>query len=98
MQKISLNEVNVIFAFREAFDEPIRNIRKYLHVCDDGCPSIHLNAEIIYNESCHNQSQNLPSYTLSGHPLSCYAEDGNCFSKFRILRAASTHYPLLRSF
>ena len=32
-----------------------------------------------------------------GHPLVCF-NDGNCVSKLRILRAASTHYPLLRNF
>ncbi len=32
-----------------------------------------------------------------GHPLVC-SNDGGCRSTLRILRAASTHYPVLRNF
>ena len=94
VKSLSTHDINVILAFRLVFDEPFRKVRRYLHVCDDDCPSVQFNTtKIIYNES-----QGLPNYTLSGHPLSCYAENSNCFSKLRILRAASTHYPLLRNF
>ena len=32
-----------------------------------------------------------------GNPLICF-NDSNCVSKLRILRTASTHYPVLRHF
>ena len=35
---------------------------------------------------------------LKGHPLVCYDNDTQCRSKLRILRAMSTHYPVLRNF
>ena len=34
---------------------------------------------------------------LKGHPIVCYTGD-SCTSTLRILRAASTHYPILRRF
>ena len=34
---------------------------------------------------------------LRGHPIVCYSSD-LCTSTLRILRAASTHYPILRKF
>ena len=33
-----------------------------------------------------------------GHPLICYEENSGCTSSLRILRAASPHYPKLRTF
>ena len=33
-----------------------------------------------------------------GHPLICYGENSGCTSSLRILRAASPHYPKLRTF
>ena len=35
---------------------------------------------------------------LKGHPLVCYDNNTQCPSKLRILRAVSTHYPVLRNF
>uniref|UniRef100_A0A1X7TPG9 USP domain-containing protein n=1 Tax=Amphimedon queenslandica TaxID=400682 RepID=A0A1X7TPG9_AMPQE len=34
----------------------------------------------------------------NGHPLACFEDDSECKSKLRILRAASPHYPMLRTF
>uniref|UniRef100_A0A1X7UW10 Uncharacterized protein n=1 Tax=Amphimedon queenslandica TaxID=400682 RepID=A0A1X7UW10_AMPQE len=34
----------------------------------------------------------------NGHPLPCFEDDSECKSKLRILRAASPHYPMLRTF
>ena len=33
-----------------------------------------------------------------GHPMSCFEDDSQCTSKLRILRAASPHYQMLRTF
>ena len=33
-----------------------------------------------------------------GHPLVCFLDNSECCSQLRILRAASTHYPVLRKF
>ena len=37
------------------------------------------------------------SCKLRGHPLVCHMETG-CSSSLRIVRAAATHYPVLRAF
>ena len=34
----------------------------------------------------------------NGHPLACFKDDSECTSKLRILRAASPHYPMPRTF
>ena len=61
-------------------------MRHTLDTCDEGCPNGHYTKLI---SSC--------PVALKGHPLVCYV-DGDCQSKLRILKAASTHYPLLRNF
>ena len=43
-------------------------------------------------------SDNAVYRELLGHPLPCYQVDSGCPSRLRILRAASTHYLLLRQF
>ena len=35
---------------------------------------------------------------LKGHPLVCSRSSDGCQSKFRVLRAAATHFPVLRQF
>ena len=37
-----------------------------------------------------------PYYELAGHPLPCATVNSNCKSSLRIIRAAATHFPLLR--
>ena len=41
---------------------------------------------------------NEPDPQKNGHPLTCHEDDGTCTSKLRILRAASPHYLMLRTF
>ena len=93
-KSLSTHDIYIILAFNQLFDKPFRKVHKHLHFCDDDCSSVQVNTTKVTS----NDSQGLPYYTLSGHPLSCYVENSNCFSKLRILRAASIHYPLLRIF
>ena len=67
-----------------------------LQVCDDGCPNEHFSKSV---EASPNNDIYLDCYAVDreGHSLVCF-NDSNCVSKLRILRAASTHYPLLRHF
>ena len=37
-------------------------------------------------------------HELAGHPLPCSMVNAECDSSLRILRAAATHFPLLRRF
>ena len=65
-------------------------------LCDNGCPNAHSSKSF---EISPNNDIYLDCYAVDceGHPLVCF-NDSNCVSKLRILRAASTHYPLLRNF
>ena len=51
----------------------------------------------IFYESPNNEIVHYNSVELKGHSLLCFTGD-ECNSKLRILRAASTHYAVLRSF
>ena len=64
----------------------MEEVRHALYVCDESCPNGHYTKLI---SAC--------PIDLKGHPLVCSHVDG-CQSKLRILRAASTHYSLLRNF
>ena len=63
-----------------------------LHTCDNGCPNER------YTKVVSKENDNDSSIELKGHPLVCYGNDTQCHSKLRILRAVSTHYPVLRNF
>ena len=77
------SDINAIVSFRQAFEEPNKqNLRYMLFNCDKDCPN------------GHYYTHNL---LLLGHPLVCHNE-GGCKSTLRILRSASTHYPVLRNF
>ena len=69
--------------FRAAFDLSVQEVRQTLAKCDLGCPNGH------YTKSVHS----LP-VGLRGHPIVC----DSCTSTLKILRAASTHFPVLRKF
>ena len=60
---------------------------KALDTCDDGCPNQHYSKVVDGNSSVK----------LKGPSLVC-SNDGGCHSRLRILRAASTHYPVLTKF
>ena len=80
-------EVDAILSLKESFNGPVEEVRHALDVCDEGCPNGHYTKLI---SAC--------PVALKGHPLVCSQLDGGCQSKLRILRAASTHFPLLRNF
>ena len=97
---VTESEIGAIIALRKAFDMEIKHLRKFLHTCDD-CPNEHYTKVCITTvkhptDSKLNEIHYTPKY-LRGHPLLCF-QNTNCVSKARILRAASTHYPVLRHF
>ncbi len=84
-------EIDAIVAFKEAFEKPMQDVRLALDSCDEGCPNQHYAKVVdIYNAE-------FSTVDRIGHPLVC-SNDGGCQSVLRILRAASTHYPVLRNF
>ena len=93
---LTIAEVNAIVTLKEEFQKPIKEVLHTLQVCDDGCPNEHFSKSV---EASPNNDIYLDCYAIDreGHPLVCF-NDGNCVSKLRILRAASTHYPVLRNF
>ena len=87
-------EVDAFLALKEAFQKPMNEILNTLHTCDNGCPNEHytkVGSKEYDNDTCS-------FIDLKGHPLVCYDNDTQCRSKLRILRAVSTHYPVLRNF
>ena len=63
-------------------------LRQDLDMCDSGCPNQHYTR-------VETRSFELYDIECQGHPLIC-SNDSGCSSKLRILRAASTHFPVLR--
>ena len=87
-------EVDAILALKEAFQKPMNDILNTFRTCDDGCPNQHY-TKVVSKEY---DSDTCLFIDLKGHPLVCYDNDTQCRSKLRILRAVSTHYPVLRNF
>ena len=79
-------EVKAIVCFRTAFEQPVEKVMQALAQCDMGCPYGHY-SKLVGTEPVD----------LRGHPIVCYSGE-RCTSTLRILRAASTHFPLLRRF
>ena len=75
-----------IVTFRAAFELSVEEVRQALVKCDLGCPNGHYSKLV----------GSLP-VDLKGHPIVCYLGN-SCTSNLRILRAASTHFPVLRRF
>ena len=87
---ITDTEVSAIVHLRQAFDKPMHELRSALDTCDDGCPNQH------YTRVVGRDDLGWDVMNLQGHPLVC-SNDGGCHSQLRILRAASTHYGVLRT-
>ena len=81
---ISDSEVDAILCLKSAFELSIEELRTALTVCDYGCPCGHYSKLV---KSC--------PVDRIGHPIVCYC-GSLCTSQLRILRAASTHFPVLR--
>ena len=79
-------EVSAILSFSTAFEQPLEKVRQALAQCDMGCPYGH-----------YTKVVGTVPVDLKGHPIVCYSGD-YCTSNLRILRAASTHFPVLRRF
>ena len=83
-------EVAAIVHLKQAFDEPMQELRNALDACDGGRPNQH------YTTVVSSRDPDSKVVELQGHPLVCF-NDGGCCSQLRIRRAASTHYSVLRT-
>ena len=84
---LSDEEVDTVVSLREAFNQPMAEIRHIIHTYDDGCLNTH------YDRVTDNRP--LPRL---GHPLVCHIDSDTCKSKLRVVRNGSVHYPVLGSF
>ena len=84
-------EVAAIVNLKQAFEKPMEELRTALYACDSGCPNGH------YTKAVVREDTGSIIVDLQGHTLPCF-NDGGCCSQLRILRAASTHYSVLRMF
>ena len=94
---LSQSDLSCIIEFKSVFNESLQKIRKVLDECDE-CPNSKYAKVIIV--PANEPDSNVVHYNsveLKGHSLICHI-GSDCKSKLRILRAASTHYPVLRSF
>ena len=87
---LSESEVSSILELRRSFDRFMYDLRKALDRCDE-CANTHYSKVLLAGGSAC-------SVMRVGHPLICFLGGGDCRSKVRILRAASVHFPVLRSF
>ena len=83
------NEAQCIVAVKALFEEPVHKLREALNRIDECTEHGHYTRMLSINTS-------KPYYELAGHPLPCATVNSNCKSSLRILRAAATHFPLLR--
>ena len=86
---ITDTEVDAILTLKAAFEKPLQEVRHALDECDSGCPNGHY---------CKVHVIEFSSVGLKGHPLVCSSSSGGCQSQLRVLRAAATHFPVLRQF
>ena len=87
---VSEADIDANVALKQAFEKPVQEVRHALDTCDD-CPNQH------YTKVVDGDTSEYSILHRKGHPLICSLDTG-CESKLRILRAASTHYPVLRKF
>ena len=68
----------MILDIKQAFEQPISQVRKELQSIDEGCPTVHhlKPKKIDDNLAC-------TEITKLGHPLHCFS--GMCSSKLRVL-------------
>ena len=94
---VTNSEVSTILKFKSSFAKAVREVRKLLDKCDD-CPNHRYTKVALTSDG--NPDSNIVHYDseqLGGHGLPCVT-GRECSSDLRILRAASTHFPTLRSF
>ena len=89
---LTTTETQAILELKQKISEcSMREVRKCLDTCDSGCPNGH------YNKATATTHNAALTTKCMGHPFVCFLDSG-CTSKLRILRAASTHFPVLRRF
>ena len=79
------SEIDAILSFRAAFDLSVEE-KQTLAKCNFGCP---------YGNYTKCREFRFSPVVLKGHPIVCHTGD-SCSSALRILRAASTHFPILK--
>ena len=90
------DEVASIQRAKDVFKLPMQELRHELENIDSGCENGHYVMPCSADPEVFPSDEDDPSRQLMGHPLTCAS--GHCKSLLRIVRAASTHYPLLRRF
>ena len=83
---LSVSEVDAILDFRSCLELSVEEAGEALAKCDLGCPFVH-STKLVGSTPV----------SLKGHPIVCYTGD-SCTSTLRILRAAPTHFPVLRKY
>ena len=86
---LTKSEVTAILNLKAEFEDPMHEVRMALQECDKGCPNMHTNKTV---ELPHKIGLN-----RKDHPLICH-NDSKCNSKLRIVREASVHFAVLRTF
>ena len=82
-------EAQCIMATKVLFEKPVQTLREGLNGVDECSEHGHYKHPL-------NADHEMPYYELAGHPLPCTVVNANCKSGLRVLRAAATHFPLLR--
>ena len=85
-------EAQCILLIKELFDKPVQSLREGLQIIDK--------CTLHGHYTCPVQTDNSgkPYYELAGQPLPCSLVNSHCESSLRVLRAAATHFPVLRRF
>ena len=87
--------VSIISDFKSGFNAEIKEVRKLLDKCDKNCPYTHYHK--LVDIADEDPDCKINSMQRKGHSSLCVTDD-ECNSQLRILRAASTHFSVLRSF
>ena len=84
-------EAQCIVLIKKLF-KPVQTLREGLQIIDK--------CTLHGHYTCPVQGDNAekPYYDLAGHPLPCNQANSHCESSLRVLRAAATHFPVLRRF
>ena len=91
-------EVNAIISITQAFDGSMIALSKVLPTSlSEGCPNLHFSKLTVLPNKDDSDIVLESQIDRLGHPLVCHNDSG-CKSILRIVRAASTHYPMLKKF
>ena len=82
-------EAQCIMATKALFEKPVQTLR-------EGLNGIDVCSEHGHYKHPLNADHEMPYHELAGHPLPCTVVNADCKSSLRVLRAAATHFPLLR--